>query len=402
MVLPQLSRWSARMLQVRLLLPVTLRAWAFLLLPLTYVIQNPTLADYEDIASGAKAYHAVALGLFLLAASRAPQRAVLAAVGYLAVLIVSTAMSLRVDARLGNALGFLMVFVGASGASMSDRLWARRGAAAAAAVIVLEMVLQLPLILSTAADNTEGRPLYPTLLAGGINIEVSTLTILLGWVLSRQMAVVGVSAAIIFLLTQTRSVFAVLPAAWMARLRVVRRPGDPVPKRGRRPWWLYLLVLGGLAVLGTSNIVDVEMITTRFTNSLGDEPGSQGRMLLYLVAFGASDCYAFGCGLGAAAEMISSSNVADFFEDNFHNVFLQQLVEVGVAGVLVYAALFWGALSGARHRLRDLGLGVAISTTLLMSVLQFNGFEFLTAFLLGLGFSGESDTNLRRSGRTRR
>ena len=41
-------------------------------------------------------------------------------------------------------------------------------------------------------------------------------------------------------------------------------------------------------------------------------------------------------------------------------------------------------------------LALAISTTFLMSFLQFNGFEFLTAFVLGLGFSGGSAKTIDR------
>lgn len=389
---------------LRLSLPRTLRSWMFLLLPVAYVVQNPTLADYEDIASGAKPYHLIALLLFLFAARSAPRRALLAALCYLMALLFSSVLNFRVDARLVNAVGFLLVFIGASGARAVDMAWARRGAGIAAGLILLETLFHLPLIISSAADNAEGRPLYPTLLAGGINIEVSTLMILLGWAWARYfMAVGGVSFAV-FLLTQTRSVFAVFPAALMARLTVPKHLRST--KRSRRPLALRLLpyaivtaLAGGLLASG---IVDLDNIAARLTNSFGDEPGSQGRILLYLVAFNASDCYLTGCGLGSASEMIAASSLADFFEDNFHNVYIQQLVEVGALGLLVYLGLFWMALRGARGRLKDVGLGLAISTTFLMGFLQFNGYEFLTALLLGLGFSGGStktiDRHLREPG----
>jgi O-antigen ligase len=373
----------------------------FLLLPVTYVLQNPTLADYDDIASGGKPYHLIALLLFLFAVRHAPRRALVAALCYLLALMISSVANFRVDARMVNAVGFLLVFVGASGARVLDMAWARRGAGLASILILLETLLHLPLIISSAADNVEGRPLYPTLLAGGINIEVSTLMILMGWVWARYFMVLGGVSAAVFLLTQTRSVFAIFPAAVMAKLKASgkkRKPRIPVARR-LLPYVVVLGMAGGLLVSG---IVDIENITARLTNSFGDEPGSQGRLLLYLVAFNASDCYFSGCGLGSASEMISGSSIADFFEDNFHNVYIQQLVEVGVLGLLVYLALFWLALHGARSRLKDVGLGLAISTTFLMGFLQFNGYEFLTALLLGLGFSGGStktiDRHLRQPG----
>ena len=371
----------------------TLRSWMFLLLPVAYVVQNPTLADYEDIASGAKPYHLIALLLFLFAARSAPRRALLAALCYLIALLFSSVLNFRVDARLVNAVGFLLVFIGASGARGGDMDWARRGAGIAAGLILLETLFHLPLIISSAADNAEGRPLYPTLLAGGINIEVSTLMILLGWAWSRSfMAVGGVSFAV-FLLTQTRSVFAVFPAALMAKLTVPKkRPRRPLALR-LLPYAIVTALAGGLLASG---IVDLDNIAARLTNSFGEEPGSQGRILLYLVAFNASDCYLTGCGLGSASEMIAASSIANFFEDNFHNVYIQQLVEVGVLGLLVYIGLFWMALRGARGRLKDVGLGLAISTTFLMGFLQFNGYEFLTALLLGLGVSGGSTKTIDR------
>ena len=53
----------------------------------------------------------------------------MAALCYLLALIATTVVNFRVDARMVNAVGFLLVFLGASGARQVDMGWARRGAA---------------------------------------------------------------------------------------------------------------------------------------------------------------------------------------------------------------------------------------------------------------------------------
>ena len=75
------------------------------------------------------------------------------------------------------------------------------------------------------------------------------------------------------------------------------------------------------------------------------------------------------------------------FEDNFHNVYLQFLVESGVSGLLVYLYMLVSSYIGARNRLADSGLSISIICVGVMGLVEFNGLEFLTAFLIGMGFS---------------
>lgn len=372
-------------------IPRNLQAWATLLMPIAYVIQNPMLVEYEQIASGPKAFHLAAILLFVVGAKGAPQRAISASLIYLTVLVLAALINYRVDLRMANAVGFLMVFLGASGTDHRGLVWARRGAAIAGWLILLKMTLQVPLIMLTAAENTEGRPLYPTLLAGGVNIEVSTLVLLMGWAYSKSRLVQWVLPTALYLITQTRTIFVVFLAAFISlpKSRSRKRTNRSLVGQMRN----LLLGLGGVVILlmlVESGIVDFESHVARLTNSLGNEPGSQGRQLLYVVALNESDCYLPGCGVGAAAQIIANTPIAYFFEDNFHNVYLQQLIEVGVLGLLSYVVIFGVAFFRARNQIRDEGLAFAIFGTFLMGFLQFNGYELLTALLLGLGFSNES------------
>lgn len=381
----------------RLTQGTSVRTWLFFLLPIAYVVQNPTLASYEDVASGLKPYHVVALLLFIVSASKVPRYAMLAALAYAVPLLLSSVANLRFDVRLLNAIGFLLVFMAAATATAREMIWARKGAIVAASAIIVVAVVHLPTILSSMSENVEGRSLYPTLLAGGVNIEATTLCILLAWIFGAQMLWTVCAVPLIYILMQTRSVIFVLPALWLANRH---RKSFGLKSLSYR-WKVGIAVGVTIVAIGllSTGAIDLEKILVRFENIGGDDNGSMGRLVLYDIAFSSTDCYVLGCGVGAGAEMIRTYGLAALFEDNFHNVFLQQLIEVGVVGMAVYVAIFWFAYRGAIKNLKDIGLGAAIVAIFLMSFVQFAGYDFITAFLLGLGFSGVSiqnrDHNLR-------
>lgn len=356
----------------------------FFLIPIMYVIQNPTFQRYDEIESGVKLYHLFAVALFVVSAYRASLKSIM-----MFLLFTSTAISAtffnetaEINTRFLNAGGFAMMFLGAAGAGAVDRRYARNGAIAEALLLAATTLWQLPTIISTAAANIEGRALYPTLMAGGINIQASTFAILYVWGAGGNLIATAGAVLVAFMLTQTRAIFLVFPAIFADRF------GRKGKSRNLVRNLIALIAFGVmLAAMLYLNIIDVSKLVNRIYAIFSGDAGTEGRFLLYQVALSHTECYLAGCGFGSASELISQSNYFSLFEDNFHNIYVQTIVEMGIFGFFLYVHLLASSYLQARSRLKDRGLAIAILATSIMGFVEFNGLEYLTAFLIGLGFS---------------
>jgi O-antigen ligase len=256
------------------------------------------------------------------------------------------------------------------------------------------MIIQLPTIIESSSVNSEGRPYYPTLLAGGINIEVSTLSVMMIWLLYKHKAIMLLIVMALFYLTQTRAVFVSIASLFIVDKIYLNKDINKLTSKliiGTIKYTMGLAIC--IWILYELNLYlswNLEIYFQRLTSSMGDDPGSQGRLFLYITAFNSSDCFLVGCGVGVASEIIKNSNVFEFFEDNFHNVYLQQLIEVGVLGLVAYMMIFYMAIKRSLLELSDPGLAATITSIFIMGLLQFNGYEILTAFILGLGCSSNA------------
>ncbi len=356
----------------------------FFLIPIMYVIQNPTFQRYDEIESGIKLYHLFAIALFAVSAYRASLKAIVMFLLFTSLAISATFFSdtAEVNTRFLNAGGFAMMFLGAAGAGAADRRYARNGAMVAAILLAVTTLWQLPTIISTAAANIEGRALYPTLMAGGINIQASTFAILYVWAVGGQLVSTGGAILVAFMLTQTRSIFLVFPAIFADQLG--RKGSSQHFVRNLIAFIAFGVVLAGMLYL---NIIDISKLINRIYAIFSGDAGTQGRLLLYQVALSHTECYLTGCGFGSAADLIAGANYSSLYEDNFHNIYVQTIVEMGIFGLLLYVYLLTSSYLQARSRLKDRGLGIAILATAIMGLVEFNGLDFLTAFLIGLGFS---------------
>lgn len=365
-------------------LVANIQSIVFFLIPIMYVIQNPTFQRYDEIESGVKLYHLFAVGLFLISAYRASLKAVILFLLFTSIAISATFLNetAEVNTRFLNAGGFAMMFLGAAGAGAIDRRYARRGAMVAAMLLGVTTLWQLPTIISTAATNIEGRALYPTLMAGGINIQASTFAILYVWAVGGNLISTAGAVLVAFMLTQTRSIFLVFPAIFADRLG--RKGNSRNFVRNLIAFVAFGIMLAAMLYL---NIIDVSKLVNRIYAIFSGDAGTEGRMLLYRVALSHTECYLSGCGFGSAADLIAQSNYTSLYEDNFHNIYVQTIVEMGIFGLLLYIYLLASSYFQSRLRLKDRGLAIAILTTAIMGLVEFNGLDFLSAFLMGLGFS---------------
>jgi len=155
---------------------------------------------------------------------------------------------------------------------------------------------------------------------------------------------------------------------------------------GRVRRWMLPIAVVAVSVAGVSAARGVEgadYIARRF-ESVGEDPGSTGRLTLWTGGVQVFTSYPFGVGLGNAVPQIERTIGAAVTEDNLHNQYLQHAVETGVQGLVAYLLLVGLAVRRVlKSRLADPML-VYVGIYFLLAMLQFRGAEALLWFVYGL------------------
>ena len=146
------------------------------------------------------------------------------------------------------------------------------------------------------------------------------------------------------------------------------------------------IAVAAISVAGVAAARGVEgadYIARRF-ESVGEDPGSTGRLTLLTGGVQVFTSYPFGVGLGNAVPQIERTIGAAVTEDNLHNQYLQHAVETGVQGLVAYLLLVGLAVRRVlKSRLADPML-VYVGIYFLLAMLQFRGAEALLWFVYGL------------------
>ena len=363
---------------------ITIPELLLFVFPFLFIYQNPELREYFDIKPGPKIYHYFLPFFFAAFTFRSAPRK-LRPIGILVgVVVVNLLLTRHFSQELANFILFTLTCICASAVSPEEDRWFRAGCWVAICAICTNMLLHLPEIMTSGANNAEDRAIYPTLLAAGVNIELSTLVLLLVYVAAEWFLPLTVIVFLLYAVFGTRAVLVV----WC--LYVGLAYAGSIKRLLQRHWFKLLagvMLIGGGVVLVMGDNLQFTFLDRVL--AIGTDPGSIGRLMLYQVAFSATDCFALGCGLGSAHELISNTRIANFFEDNFHNVYLQLMVEVGIPGLLAYVAVYWTAARNS-IRQRDRGLYVCIVGLAALSCIQFTGYEIITAYFLGRALHGSA------------
>lgn len=217
--------------------------------------------------------------------------------------------------------------------------------------------------------------------SGGINLEASWAALASAFFVRSPFAFSLYSVPTVFILLATSSRAATviwLICAFLALLRSARRHILVI---------LTAIVVFSGAVLYVGFLADFTKLNVvqRFL-AIGSDPGSMGRDRLWagaLEAFGQTPI--FGHGLGNGMLAVRQVTGTQFIEDNVHDLYLTQLLELGVLGVLLYVAMLSLTLTWLRNRLEAV---VYLLAFVCASAVEFRGAD--TMFYLTLGILGAS------------
>lgn len=349
-----------------------------------------------DEGSSLKLYHCVlaALGFGLLLRGRVA-RVRTEMVVYFAVTLASSflaAFAFGVQSRpIVNAV--IMIFAGVAGATLAgttDRARAMSALRLASAVFIVAVVVKAVVFLPafiTFFANPQGHPILPTFCVGGPNLEAtwvalaavfflgsawflpySVLALAVGLLYASRVGVIIVALAL--LVAMARSI---------AMSRITGRAGGAAVRA--------LAVVAVIVGLGTAAAVHygdgLSYVVKRF-QSIGDEPGSLGRLTLWRGGAAVFARHPLGVGQGNAIAALEHELGTDVPENNLHNLYLQHLVETGLPGFAVYVA--FGIMAWRRYlagRCQDPLLAYVLCY-MAISAIQFSGGDPLLWFVWGL------------------
>jgi O-antigen ligase len=372
----------------------------FLLTGLLFLALNLQMVTFSgQVAEGIavpgpalKVYHVLfaGFGLLLLARGRIvrwrPEM-----LAYFAVVGATTLVaSLRFDAQpvvVNMVFAAYAATLGATAGAMAGEDGAIRALRWTSVVMLVAVLgkaaINLPAILQFLAAPY-GHPMIPSFYGGGANLEAS-------WVAMGAVFLIGSPLFIPYMLGSAAIsvayasrvgliIVALVAIASVAGSLTRARPGG----RGRR--WLVPLAIVGLTVVGVSasrGVTGADYIAQRF-QSIGDDPGSVGRLVLWRGGLAVFAEHPLGVGIGNAVLFIERSIGANLPEDNLHNQYLQHLVECGIQGLVAY--LFLSTLAFRRvlrTRFADPAV-LYVGIYFLLALLQFRGAEALLWFVYGV------------------
>jgi len=276
--------------------------------------------------------------------------------------------------------------IGASAGRMAGKATALRALRWASvlvlAAVLLKAVLFLPEIVRFLASPF-GHPTLPTFYGGGPNLEATWVAMAGVFLIGSRMFLPYVfgSAMLCAAYASRAGLIVVLLVVIASMAGTLLRGGG-----GRARRWMLPVALVAMSVAGVAaarGVDGADYIARRF-ESIGEDPGSTGRLTLWTGGVEVFTSHPFGVGLGNAVPQIERAIGASVTEDNLHNQYLQHLVETGAQGLAAYLLLV--ALAVRRvivSRLRDPML-LYVGIYFLLAMLQFRGAEALLWFVYGL------------------
>lgn len=357
----------------------------------------------DDVTGVVKLYHVVFVGLALLILKRRSVvrwrgevllyflvTAVTSAVAYLSfgarpllLNLLFCGYTVVVGAMLGRVLG-------------TERMLAaiRFVAVALLVAVLVKAALHFRVFLVFLAAPSH-HPQIPFFYGGGPNLEATWITLAGAlFVGTRMLIPYSVASLAIAMLYASR-------AGIIVALLVLGAGGLYHLFNSRVTPALRLAIVGALGVgaaalltfvvISAQDVPGVGYVAERFS-SIGDEPGSVGRLRLWSGGVQVFQRYPLGVGYGNAVLEVEHELGTNLPEDNLHNLFVQHLVETGIQGLLVY--MLFGGMTVARlirSRFRDPIL-VYACMYIIVGTIEFRGAEAIFWFVYSLGM-GSADND---------
>ena len=361
----------------------------------------------EDAGATPKAYHAllVLAGLGVLARGKIarPRTETLL---YFGVTIASTVVAYLIyEPRIAGIkllINLYAALVATSLGYLANRrivlqAWRMAGVAFFIAVTV-KNVTHVPEFIAYLTRPI-GHPEVPSLAGGGLNVEATWLALssffMIGTVLFVPATLVAVATSTLYASRVGVLIAAMVLCGAAAHAWGTRWIKAPFRRPSTNKSFLYVRRFAALVFVGT--IVGVVMVVVRAArqvgnvtyvaerfSTIGEDPGSVGRLVLWRGGLRVFEENPLGVGVGNAVPMLRRVLGIDVIEDNLHNIYLQHAVETGIPGLaallLLAAMTAWRVV---RSRYRD-HLLLFVAAYLVAGLIEFTGVDVIFWLAYGL------------------
>jgi hypothetical protein len=150
--------------------------------------------------------------------------------------------------------------------------------------------------------------------------------------------------------------------------------------------WYYLLLLTTIAVpflLFVPFYLDSELLS-RFNiqSEVALQAENQGRLSIWINSIALAKSNVFGSGVGFGFDLLRHQSGVEYRENNFHNIFIQFLVESGHFGLVLFLGSMVSTLRCA-YAINELESFWFILTYLFLGLVQFTGYEVFFWLVIG-------------------
>ncbi|MFV8868469.1 O-antigen ligase family protein [Serratia fonticola] len=256
--------------------------------------------------------------------------------------------------------------------------------AIAFSLIVIFKIFIFKSVIIAFLASPWGHPMLPSISGGGLNIESSWLAMMtiFGYKNKKVYFPLLIVAFIVSLLYASRAGTLICVYSYLAYLFLnVQNKNKIVGIISI--FALLCIAIGFVFYLSTKDLYVVE----RFT-SVGDDPGSLGRLALWKWIIPAFLNNPLGYGPGNAIKAVTDISQTTFIENNVHLYPAQILLDFGLIGFIVYIFIVIKIFRGSFSR--NLGVRVFyifLLSYILLGLIQFRGADPLPFLLAGFVFS---------------
>ena len=247
--------------------------------------------------------------------------------------------------------------------------------------VIINAGLQFDKIVYFYNNTWMGHPAINTLWGGGVNLEATWLALLgfsfyknkLKWVYAGLSTIISAILA-----SRTGILINVMCLFW---LMIAENRSKDVVKNMGRIIAIMFLAIGAVMIAMKYGLLDA--VVGRF-QSIGDDTGSLGRERMWKYVFRTIQSYPFGVGIGNVMKALSVNAGIRYSDSNLHNLYLQNIIELGWIGGLWYIAIVIDFIKRELKNLFKDPFVAMLFVYIVTSTIQFKGGEPLTFSLIGV------------------
>lgn len=174
-----------------------------------------------------------------------------------------------------------------------------------------------------------GHPNLTWFFGGGANLEATYMAMAIPvFYKDKKMWPYTITSILLSIIYASRTALIVniLCIAWIGLIYLDRKA------------WKRILISCVFVFLGISYLYSagaLDFIIERFAN-IGNEAGSIGRLNMWIYTLKIIKEYPLGCGIGNSINALERISGISYSENNFHNVYLQMFLDLGIVGGSLY------------------------------------------------------------------